>query len=129
MIVPTDLIRGYLRPVVAGAGASMPDPMGDIDNFNGDIYEMRRRAAAAGDLHTLRLALTALVLGPRQRLTPLLGTQFPFTEDDLAAILTHALARAWPDDSLPEPGTEVPVELADIPEDEWRAARATDLGF
>ncbi|HMO08357.1 MAG TPA: hypothetical protein PKD10_12030 [Paracoccaceae bacterium] len=129
MKIPADLIRHYLRPIVAGRGASEPDPMADLDNFNGDIREMRRRAAAAGDLSVLRLALVSLVMAPGGRLRDFAGTQYPFNDGDLEAVLRHALERAWPDDPLPDPGTELPVELADIPEDEWRAEQATDLGF
>lgn len=129
MKIPADLIRTYLRPVVAGAGASEPDPMADLNAFNGDIHEMRRRAAAAGDLEVLRLALVSLVLSPGGRLRAFAGTQYPFNDSDLTAVLRHALERAWPDDTLPEPGEELPVDLADISEDEWRAARETSLDF
>lgn len=129
MKIPADLIRHYLRPLVTGRGASEPDPMADLDNFNGDIHEMRRRAAAAGDLEVLRLALVSLALSPAGRIGAFAGTLYPFNDGDLARVLRHALERAWPDDPLPEPGAEVPVDLADIPEDEWRRSQATSLDF
>jgi hypothetical protein len=101
--------------------------MADLGVFNGDISEMRRRAAETGDLEVLRLALVSLVLAPGGRLQAFAGTQYPFNEADLTAVLRHALERAWPNEPLPEPGAELAVELADIPEEEWRRQKQVTL--
>lgn len=97
-----------------GRGASHPDPMSDLVNFDADIRTMHKRAHQDGNLDWLRLSLDSLIVNPDARIGTFAGQSYPFNDADLVAIFSHAFRSIWPDRSLSEPGDQLDLEFETV---------------
>lgn len=129
MKIQLELIKHYLRPLSMGRGVNEPDPMADLANFDADIREVGRRAAADDGLDWLRLAMESLILEPRGRVQAFVGEQYPLNDSEMVALLRRAHAQLFPGSTLPDAGDQAPVEFESMSDQEWALLRSTDLGF
>lgn len=129
MKIQLELIKHYLRPLSMGRGVNEPDPMADLANFDADIREMGRRAAADDGMDWLRLSIESLILAPRGRVQAFVGEQYPLSDAEMVALLRRAHAQLFPEHTLPDPGDEAPVEFEPMSDAQWARLRSTDLGF
>ncbi|MEM1428537.1 MAG: hypothetical protein AAGG09_03665 [Pseudomonadota bacterium] len=124
MKLSLEVIKSYTRNLTMGRGASAPDPMSDLSQFNADAATMAREAAIAGDLVWLKIALDALIANPDGRIGQFAGQQYPFNEPDLVRLFSHAYHRIWPGDTLSAPGDEADVTFEVMSDEDWAIAKA-----
>lgn len=122
MKVSESVIERYVWRLTMGQAASALQPMADLDAYDDEIDEMGAAAVAAGELELLRLSLDALIAGPRERLRNVRGQVYSYPGEELPRLLRHAYSRLWPEIEPSAPGTEVPVDLVRMSDEEWAVA-------
>jgi len=58
------------------------------------------------------------------RVSAFFGDGYPFSEDELAAVLAYAYGQIWPDEQVSEPGEAIPVDFVRMSAKEWAAVTA-----
>ncbi len=124
MKMSLEVIKSYTRKLTMGRGASAPDPMFDLSQFNSDAAAMLNEAATAGDLTWLKIALDSLIANPDGRIGQFAGQQYPFNEQQLVEIFTHAFQQIWKGETPSAPGDQVPVDFIVMSDQEWAIAKA-----
>ena len=75
----------------------------------------RLRARLPQVEEALQLALDSLVDNPDGRIQQFHGTGYPFSKEELVAIMTYASHRIWPGQPVSGPGEALPVEFVTEP--------------
>jgi len=123
MDIHRDLIKAYIRKLTLGRGSAAPDPFADITLFQNDVQTMKSAAERAGDLEWLRLSMDALIANPDGRIDQFVGQGYPFSDEEMVALLTYAYTTIWPDHEISEPGYEAPLDFVDMTDETWESIR------
>lgn len=115
------MVADYLGYITSTSLVDPGDVTEDMSVYDESISAMAANARYDGNLEKLRLAIDALVSKPDGRLGQFRNFGYPFTEDQLAAILRYAYASIWPDAHMSGPGEAAPIELVEATEEEWAA--------
>ena len=92
------------------------DPLEDMSVYDNAIDSMAYRAREDGTLDDLQMALDSLISEPSGRVSQFFGPGYPFSESELAEILTYACRRIWPGEPVSGPGEAMPVEFVSASE-------------
>ena len=109
------MIRGYLIYITSIELEDVEDPLEDMSVYDTAIDAMAIRAREDGNLEALQLALDSLIDNPDGRIQPFYGTGYPFSQEELVAIMTYASHRIWPGQPVSGPGEALPVEFVTEP--------------
>lgn len=112
-------IESYLRYLTSMTFVDTPDPLAEMEVFDTAIDAMAAAARREGNLDTLQLALDALISDPEGQIEAFRGEGYPFSNEELAALLTYACKRIWPGVPVSGPGEAMPVEFVRMSRADW----------
>ena len=112
-------IKDYLTYVTSITLVDVDDPLEDMSVYDTAIDAMAAAARREGNLGDLQLALDSLISEPEGRIAAFFGMGYPFTTEQLVAVLTHACERIWPGQPVSGPGEALPVDFIAVSRDEW----------
>jgi len=112
-------IKDYLTYVTSIELVDVEDPMADMSIYDTAIDAMAAAANRDGNLPKLQLALDSLISEPEGRIRAFFGNGYPFSVEQLLAVLTHACERLWPGQPVSGPGEAFPVEFIAISKEDW----------
>jgi hypothetical protein len=118
-------IKDYLTYVTSIELVDVDDPLADMSIYDTAIDAMAAAARREGKLGDLQLALDSLISDPAGRIAAFYGMGYPFTTEQLVAVLTHACERIWPGQPVSQPGEAMPVEFVAVSRDEWARESGT----
>lgn len=119
MKIRKEMVSSYLNLLTMGRGASCPEPMSDLANFDADIRGMHKRAHQDGNLDWLHLSLVNLILNPEGRICDFAGQQYPFNETELVSIFKRAFEAIWPDKNLNEDLDVIDIKFENMSSEDW----------
>lgn len=124
MIIRTGMIDAYLQYITMIELPEMGDVTEDMSVFDSAIDSMAADAVREGNLKWLQYALDSLASEPGGRVSDFFGDGFPFSEDELAAVLGYAFERICPTEAVSGPGAAVPVDFVAMSAEEWAGLAA-----
>lgn len=122
-VIPESLISYYLSPITIGYFDHAASPPTHLRDYDAQLPAIEYLAVRQGELTHLRLGLEHILLHPELDCRVFSGGRFPYTSQQMRAIVHYVWQSLWPDAKGIGMDREHSVHLIRMPLRGWRAGR------